>query len=140
MAINVPKVVVGGLVAGVVSNVCDTVWGMTVMQPDMMELAKKFGMSEAAMQSMSGMLPWILVDFVLGFVIIWNYAAIRPRFGPGPRTAIVAMLPVFIGITAVLYGFTSMGMMSSSAFVKGTLTSLVTSLISSPAGAFFYKE
>jgi len=140
MAINVPKVIVGGLVAGVVANVCDTVWGFTVMQPDMMEMAKKFGMSEADMASVSGMLPWILVDFVIGLVIVWNYAAIRPRFGPGPRTAVVAMLPPFIGITAVLYGFTSMGMMTSGAFVKGTLTSLVSGVLASLAGAFFYKE
>jgi len=140
MAINVPKVIVGGLVAGVVANVCDTVWVFTVMQPDMMEMAKKFWMSEADMASVSGMLPWILVDFVIGLVIVWNYAAIRPRFGPGPRTAVVAMLPPFIGITAVLYGFTSMGMMTSGAFVKGTLTSLVSGVLASLAGAFFYKE
>ena len=140
MAINVSKVVVGGLVAGVVANVCDTVWGLTVLHPDMLEMGKKFGMNEADMSSFSGMLPWILCDFVLGLAIVWNYAAIRPRFGPGPRTALVAALPLYIAVTAVLYGFTSMGMMTSSAFVKGTLTSFVSVMLASVAGAFFYKE
>jgi hypothetical protein len=140
MAINVSKVVVGGLVAGVVDNICDTVWGFTVMQPDMMEMAKKFGVSQEQMMSMSGILPWILVDFVIGLVLVWNYAAIRARFGPGPRTALVAALPPYIAVTAVLYGFTSMGMMTSGAFVKGTLTSLVSVMLASLAGAFLYKE
>lgn len=140
MAINVSKVVVGGLVAGVVDNICDTVWGFTVMQPDIMEMAKKFGVSQEQMMSMSGILPWILVDFVIGLVLVWNYAAIRARFGPGPRTALVAALPPYIAVTAVLYGFTSMGMMTSGAFVKGTLTSLVSVMLASLAGAFLYKE
>jgi hypothetical protein len=140
MAINVSKVVVGGLVAGVVANVCDTVWGFTVMQPDMVDMAKKFGTSPDAMMSMSGMLPWIMADFVIGLVIVWNYAAIRPRFGPGPKTALVAALPPYTAVTAVLYGFTSMGMMTSNAFAKGTLTSLVSVMLASLAGAFLYKE
>jgi hypothetical protein len=140
MAINVSKVVAGGLVAGVVANVCDMVWGFTVMQPDMVDMAKKFGVSQEQMMSMSGMLPWILVDFVIGLVLVWNYAAIRARFGPGPKTALVAALPPYTAVTAVLYGFTSMGMMTSGAFVKGTLTSLVSVMLASLAGAFLYKE
>src|SRR5437763_15411116 len=27
--------------------------------------------------------------FVLGFVSVWLYAAVRPRLGPGPRTAVL---------------------------------------------------
>jgi hypothetical protein len=140
MAINVSRVIVGGLVAGVVDNVCDTVWGFTVMQADMAEMAKKLGTSPEAMMSMSGILPWILVDFVVGLVLVWNYAAIRARFGPGPKTALVAALPPFVAVTAVLYGFTSMGVMTPGAYTRGTLTALVSVMLASLAGAYFYKE
>jgi len=140
MAINVNRVIVGGLVAGVVANVCDTVWGLTVLQADMAEMTKKFGLSEEHMMSAAGMLPWIMADFVIGLVVVWNYAAIRARFGPGPKTALVAALPPYIAVSAVIYGFTSMGMMTPGAFVKGTLTSLVSVMLASVAGAFVYKE
>ena len=38
-------------------------------------------------------------EFVLGFLVSWLYAAIRPRLGAGPRTAIVA------GLVAWLIGY-----------------------------------
>jgi hypothetical protein len=140
MAINVSKVVVGGLIAGLVANVLDTVWGFTVLHDGMVDMAKRFGHTEADTQSVAFILPWIMVDFVIGLAVVWNYAAIRPRFGPGPKTALVAALPLYIAATAVVYGFMSIGMMPPDAFVKGTLTSLVSAMLASLAGAYFYKE
>ena len=69
--------------------------------------------------------PWILVDFVLGLVVVWTYVAIRPRFGPGPKTALLAALVSFVSSTAVVSGFTSMGLMTQAAFVRGTLLAAV---------------
>ena len=34
--------------------------------------------------------------FVLGFVLVWNYAAMIPRFGQGPKTAFLAGLGVWL--------------------------------------------
>ena len=139
-SINSGKVITGGLLAGVVMNICDTAWNFTVMKDDMLAMAQKFGMDPAAAMSFSAAVPWIFVDFVLGLVIVWNYAAIRPRFGPGPKTAVLAGLVPFVAITAILGGFTSMGMMSSATFVKGTLTSIVTVVLGSLVGGWAYKE
>lgn len=33
---------------------------------------------------------FVCVDLAMGIWAIWLYAAIRPRYGPGPRTAIIA--------------------------------------------------
>jgi fatty acid desaturase len=38
----------------------------------------------------------IAATFLIGFAAIWLYAAIRPRFGPGPRTAVIAGVAVWI--------------------------------------------
>lgn len=35
-----------------------------------------------------------IITLLFGVVLIWIYAAIRPRFGAGPRTAVVAGLTV----------------------------------------------
>jgi len=139
-SINTGRVVVGGLVGGVVANACDLLLHLTVMKDDMAAMAQKFGTDPAAMQSMSAVAPWIVVDFVLGLLIVWTYAAMRPRLGPGPKTAVIAGLTLFLAVTAVVYGFTSMGMMSMGAFGRGSTTELVATVLASLAGAAVYKE
>jgi len=139
-SINTGRVVAGGLVAGVVTNACDMLWHMTVMQDDMAAMVQKFGMDPAAAQSMSAVAPWIVIDFVFGILIVWTYAAMRPRFGPGPKTALVAGITLYLAVTAILYGFTSMGMMSMGAFARGSAAELVSTILGSLAGAAVYKE
>jgi hypothetical protein len=38
----------------------------------------------------------IAATFVLGVTAVWLYAAIRPRYGPGPRAAIYAGIAVWL--------------------------------------------
>ena len=56
----------------------------------------RLGVSESAVQS------WIRVfaaaDFMWGFLLVFTYAAIRPRFGPGPKTAIISWHHAVAGI------------------------------------------
>ncbi len=139
-SINTGRVVAGGLVAGVVTNACDMLWHMTVMQDDMAAMAQKFGMDPAAAQSMSAAAPWIVIDFLFGILIVWTYAAMRPRFGPGPKTALIAGITLYLAVTAVLYGFTSMGMMPMGALARGSAAELVSTVLGSLAGAAVYKE
>jgi hypothetical protein len=139
-SINAGRVVVGGLAGGVAGNVCDFLWNSTVLKDDMTAMAQKFGMDPAAMQSMSAWAPWIIIDFVIGLLIVWTYAAMRPRFGAGPKTAVIAGITLYLAVTAVLYGFTSMGMMPMGAFARGSATALVTVIVTSLVGAAVYKE
>ena len=81
-----------------------------------------------------------MVDFIYGLLIVFTYAAIRPRFGPGVKTAIIAGLAVFLSPTIVLFGFTQMGMLTMAMFVKGTIGGIVSTLAASVAGAAIYKE
>jgi len=139
-AINTTRVVVGGLLAGVVMNVLDMFWNLVVLRDDMIGIAQRLGMDAQTATSFSTGLPWIIVDFVIGLAVVWNYAAVRPRFGPGAPTAILAAVAPWVFATAVVFGFTSMGLMPMSAFVKGTLASIVTTILGSLAGAWAYRE
>ena|SRR3972149_4015705 len=38
----------------------------------------------------------LIVFFAVGILTIWLYAAIRPRYGPGPKTAVVAGFAVWL--------------------------------------------
>ena len=137
-SINMGRVIAGGLLAGVVGNACDMVWNGVVLKDDMMAIAQRLGTDPVVAASFAAAVPWIVVDFVIGLAIVWNYAAIRPRFGPGPKTALLAAVAPWLVVTAVVYGFTSMGLMPMGAFVRGTLASIVTATLASLAGAWAY--
>src|SRR3954447_21498164 len=87
--INFGRVVLGGLLAGLVINVGETILNLFVVATPM----------EAALQARnlpavggSAIAVFVLLCFALGVSIVWLYAAIAPRFGAGPRTAICAAL------------------------------------------------
>ena len=139
-SINTGRVVIGGLLAGVVMNACDMFWNMVVLKDDMLAISQRLGMDPAAATSFSAAVPWIIVDFVIGFALVWNYAGFRPRFGPGPKTALLAAVAPWLVTSAVVFGFASMGLMSIAVFVKGTAAAAVTTVLGSIAGALLYKE
>src|SRR5258705_363148 len=43
---------------------------------------------------------WVVLMLVMGFALVWLYAAVRPRLGPGPRTAIT--VGIVAGIISAL--------------------------------------
>jgi len=140
MAINTGKVVAGGLVAGVVANAIDFVNNTYVLGADMQAWAASHNIDPATLTSGAVAGTWVVVDFIYGLLLVFTYAAIRPRFGPGVRTAIIAGLAVFLSPTIVLFGFTQMGMLTMPMFVKGTIGAIVATLAASVAGAAIYKE
>jgi hypothetical protein len=76
----------------------------------------------------------------MGILIVWTYAAIRPRLGAGPKTAVIAGLIPFIGVALILLGFTQAGFFSMALFLKGSLASLITISVGAVVGAWVYKE
>ena len=140
MAMNTGKVIVGGLVAGLVLNLGDFLINGVLLAEQQAADLKRLGLDPEAMQTFSGILPWIVIDFLFGLLIVWTYAAIRPRFGPGVSTATVAGLIPYLGATLVLAGFTAMGLFTTSVFVTASIASLVNTAIGSVAGAWVYTE
>lgn len=140
MALNTGKVVAGGLLAGLVFNVGDFLINAVLLAAENRDFLTRLGLDPAAMETFTGMLPWIVIDFLFGLLVVWTYAAIRPRFGPGVRTAVLAGLIPFVAVSLVLAGFTSMGVFATSMFVKGTVASFVNVTVGSIAGAWVYTE
>jgi hypothetical protein len=138
--INTGKVLVGGLVAGVVMNIIDMATGMLILMNDMKAELERLHLNPAAMESLSGAVPWIVIDFLSGIIVVFTYAAMRPRFGPGPKTAVIAGLTLYLAVTVVLYGFTSIGLFTMSMFLKSSACALVSVLVSALAGSAVYKE
>jgi len=140
MAINTGKVVAGGLVAGVVANAFDFVTNTYILAADMQAWAASHNVDPATLTSGTVAGTWVAIDFVYGLLLVFTYAAMRPRFGPGVKTAIIAGLVVFLAPTIVLAGFTQMGMFTTAMFVKGAIGTIISTLAASVAGAAIYKE
>jgi len=141
MAINTKKVLIGGIAAGVVMNVIDFVSNMYILGARMKAESDAFkpGLGDQMMQS-SVMVSYIVMDFVLGIALVWTYAAIRPRFGPGMKTATYAAVLFWILGGIFLSGYLHMGLMSSGLWWTFAFLGLVNFLVSAWAGARFYSE
>jgi hypothetical protein len=91
--ISTGRVILGGIVAGIVSDILgylvDGVW----LAPRWAAGLKNLGHGAFAPNQWIG---FNLLGIVGGIVAIWIYAGIRPRFGPGMGTAIKAGVAVWI--------------------------------------------
>ena len=78
--------------------------------------------------------------FVLGFSTMWLYAAIRPRYGPGPKTAAAAGFAVWFFGSWVNAFWAALGVVSLAALVGPVAANLPITLAAAFVGAWLYKE
>ena len=141
MAINASRVVVGGLAAGVVANIVGFVtFGMLLAQRLDAEAAAVAPALRGRAMAGEAIAANVVTSFALGFLLVWLYAAIRPRFGPGVKTATYAALAVGICAIASHLEWVIAGLMTPASYVLATLAGLVQLLAASWVGAALYKE
>ncbi len=138
---NTKKVLIGGLAAGFVMNVIDWIVNGYLLAARMKAESDAFkpGLSDQMMQG-SAVIGYIVMDFVLAFALVWTYAAIRPRFGPGIKTASYAALLFWLLTMIFMSGYMHMGMMSAGLWWTFAFIGLVNYLLSAWAGAKVYSE
>lgn len=136
--INYGRVILGGLVAGVILNLGETVLNGMILAADMDAFFKRCGFPKPGN---SFFVVAIAITFVLGIVIVLGYAAIRPRFGAGPKTAVIAALFAWFGVyvyqNVIALG---LGMIPIRLVAIGLAWGLVEYIIAAIAGAWLYKE
>ena len=136
--INMQKVIIGGLVAGLVLNVVDMVLFGVVLKDDM--AAAMAALNKPAMSN--AQIPWfVFLDFVFGVFLVWLYAAIRPRFGAGPGTAVKAGLAVWFaaGLMQALFMWPA-ELMPHNIAIIATVVFMVSAPLATVIGAKFYTE
>jgi hypothetical protein len=138
-AMNWKRIVGGGLAAGALIDIVEG--GLS---------GPLFGgqfLSELAARGLdlnvgpAGALFFTLWGFVLGFVGVWLYAAVRPRLGPGPRTAVLVALAVWM-VSGVLLHLrdATLGILSLNLSLKFILLQLCWQIAATLLGAFIYRE
>jgi hypothetical protein len=137
--INIGRVFLGGIVAGIVANVLGYLVDGVILAPQWTAAMKVLGKGDFTTNQI---IAFNVIGLAYGVFAVWLYAAIRPRYGAGPKTAISAGLAVWVaGIllpNAGLMGVT--GLFPSDLTTMSTLAGVVEWTAAVLAGAALYKE
>jgi hypothetical protein len=137
--INIGRVILAGIVAGIVADILGFFVDGVLLAPQWADGMQRLG--HAAFSS-SQVIWFNLIGLVLGIALIWVYAAIRPRFGAGVKTAICAGLAVWV-IGSLLPNLGLMwvpGLFSRHLTAMTTAGALIEIVVGAIAGAALYKE
>ena len=134
---NVRSVLTSGVAAGFVIILCEIV--LVPIIGDEMDLVLR----DRGLPALSGgaMTYFGIMSLLLGIFIVWLYAAVLPRLGPGVKTSIVVSTIVWFftyfwsNASMVAYGF----MPVRITFI-GTLWGLLELVLAGIVGARLYKE
>ncbi|HEU4996240.1 MAG TPA: hypothetical protein VFT29_15595 [Gemmatimonadaceae bacterium] len=141
MAINTSKVVVGGLAAGVAMNVIGFL-GNGVLLGQRMRNELEAAAPTLAGKGMSGTIiaTQVIMQFVIGILLVWLYAAMRPRFGPGTKTAAFAALVIWICGFLFYLDWLFLGMMRPGTYAMVSILQFVSLMVGAWVGGMLYKE
>lgn len=136
--INSGRVLLGGLVAGVILTIGEYLINDVILRKQMEELFRKANVPKPG----NGFLVAAIgLTILLGLVLVWLYALIRARLGPGPKTAVVAAIILWFGvyvytgvINGILFG------VPTNLMLIGFVWGFVEYILAALAGAALYSE
>jgi hypothetical protein len=83
----------------------------------------------------------VAISLLVGLTLVFFYAAARPRFGPGPKTAIiVAVVLWFGGYLINIVGYGMVGLYPTSMLAIWAVQGLVEMVIAALVGGWIYRE
>lgn len=137
-SINWARVLLGGLVAGIIIDASEGVLNGVILAQAWADAMKAINKPEV---SAAGIAMFNVMGLGIGIFTIWLYAAIRPRFGAGPKTALGAGLATWvIGYVVPSVAPAVTHIYSRRLVAIGVAVGLIEILVASVAGAYLYKE
>ena len=137
--INIGRLLLAGIVAGIVSDALGYLVDGVLLAQRWSDEMLALGRSEF---STSQIVYFNILGLVGGLVLMWIYVAIRPRFGGGVMTALMAGVAVWV-IGSLIPNLSIMwaaGLFSKHLTAFTTAGALGEILIGAVAGAALYKE
>ncbi|HUG40710.1 MAG TPA: hypothetical protein VMM12_09500 [Longimicrobiales bacterium] len=136
--INLTRVLLGGLAAGIVINLGEFVlWGV-ILEQQYTAMMATFGLAETSW----AMAAYIIGSLVLGVALAFTYAAIRPRFGARWQTGVVAAGVIWVAGVAlpmIWNGAIGIGVGAGATLLALVWTAVELSL-AAVAAAWVYQE
>jgi len=137
--INVGRWILGGLVAGIVGDIVESLVEGLWLGPSWNGAMTALGRHSL---STGQIVEFNLVGLVIGFAAVWIYVGIRPRFGPGPKTAFYAGLVTWVLASLVANTFFMVipYLYPHHLALYATIADFVACVVGTIAGAALYKE
>jgi len=136
--INITRVLLGGLLAGLVICFGEFILGWVILGGQWAEVMKEAGMGELGGGQEAS---FLIVAILYGIALIWIYAAIRPRFGPGPKTAVVAGLTLWVVAWLLVCTYVIViGVFPAGLLIAAIVWGLFELPVAAVAGAWLYQE
>lgn len=79
-------------------------------------------------------------ELLMGWLLAFTYAAFRPRFGPGPRTALLVGLVIWFPGLVIFASLAGMGVFTWAMIAVSMLPSLAVALVGAYVAGRFYTE
>ena len=136
--INIRRVLLGGLLAGLVICFGEFILGWVILGGQWAEVLAETGMGEFGGGQEAA---FLIVALLYGVALIWIYAAIRPRFGPGAKTAVVAGLTLWVVAWLLVCTYVIIiGVFPAGLLIATIVWGLFELPIAAVAGAWLYQE
>lgn len=138
--INVGRLVLGGVAAGIICFIGDGVVHGVLLKDWWANVMAALGRNVA---DPGGTHPvyFLAYDLAKALVAMWIYVGIRPRFGPGPRTAVIAAVTAWLLVIPIpLLGLIPMQWFGRRFALAWTLYGLVPMVFALVVGAWLYRE
>jgi preprotein translocase subunit SecY len=138
--INWTRVLLGGLIAGVVLNVFQFAVWVPLVGRSLSAALQTLG--HPMQETLATTVLMVVLMFVGGILAIWLYAAIRPRYGAGAGTAALAGVAagVFMGVLPDIGWGLTLRLIPATVWVGDAVIGLVAIVIATVLGAWVYKE
>jgi hypothetical protein len=138
MKINMQRVLLGGLLAGVILVIGEYVLNDVVIGAENMAEFQRLGLPQPGGSFIAKV---TIATLILGIMIVYLYALIRSHSGPGVKTAICAgLLAWFFVYLYTGFIYNALGLLSTKVFGIVLVWGAVEYSVAAIAGAWPYKE
>ena len=136
--IDTGRALIGGIVAGIIIDIFEYVLNGIVLRDQWNTIPTTHNLP---MIGMNEIVIFNILGLVTGIAAVWAYAAMRPRFGAGPMTAVyVALLVWVVGYVIPNVFQTVSGLVPLNMMLTITVVGLVEIIVATVSGAYIYKE
>ena len=140
MSINWLRLLIGGIIAAVICFVTDGFLHEAILKNDW---AAVYANINATMpkENPTSMVYFAIFELGRGFVGLFIYVALRALSRPGPKTAVIAGIVMWLAFSVTGPAqFIPLGFLSNPLWMKMLAFQFITSVLAVLAGAAIYKD
>lgn len=138
--INMRKVLSAGALAGLAMLPVDMLLNGGLLSDRWDEAMARLNLPPFSEGGWISFVLLVALELMMGWLLAFTYAAFRSRFGPGPRTALLVGLVIWLPGLSIFVSLAMMGIFTWSMIGVSMLPSLAVALVGAYVAGRFYSE